>query len=146
MSKSEWRNNYIFPAIEKPSNLNRIQKFDDLVFYKKSKENIPLWNKVPLLKNYMIAIVYADFLFDDRNESFFEFATFLSSHRKGLLYESSFEIYTKLYNFYSSNGDSLQAKHAHYRANESYRKLLLAKGGFKRERRKSPFGSTNGRN
>ena len=62
----------------------------------------------------MIAIVYADFLFDDRNESFFEFATFLSSHRKGLLYESSFEIYTKLYNFYSSNGDSLQAKHAHY--------------------------------
>lgn len=107
------------------------EKFDDLVFYKKPKENIPLWNRIPLLKNYMIAIVYADFLFDDRKESFFEFATFLSSHRKELLYESSFEIYTKLYNFYSSNGDSLQAKHAHYRANESYRKLLLAKGGFK---------------
>src|SRR5690606_1301465 len=89
------------------------EKFDDLVFYKKPKENIPLWNKIPLLKNYMIAIVYADFLFDDRKESFFEFATFLSSHRKELLYESSFEIYTKLYNFYSSNGDNLQAKHAH---------------------------------
>ncbi|MDI9395571.1 MAG: pentapeptide repeat-containing protein [Euryarchaeota archaeon] len=107
------------------------EKFDDLVFYKKPKENIHLWDKIPLLKNYMIAIAYEDFLFDDKKESFFEFETFLSSHRKELLYESSFEIYTKLYNFYSSNGDSLQAKHAHYRANESYRKLLLTKGGFK---------------
>lgn len=106
------------------------EKFDDLVFYKKPKENTHLWNKIPLLKNY-IAIPYLDFLFDDRKEPFFEFPTFLSSNRKGLLYESSFEIYTKLYNFYSSNGDSLQAKHAHYRANESYRKLLLTKGGFK---------------
>jgi len=26
MSKGEWRNNYIFPAIENPSNLNRIRK------------------------------------------------------------------------------------------------------------------------
>lgn len=107
------------------------EKFDNLVFYKKPKENTHLWDKIPLLKNYMIALEYADFLFDDRKVSFFEFATSLSSHRKELLYESSFEIYTKLYNFYSSNGDSLQAKHAHYRANESYRKLLLAKGGFK---------------
>ena len=107
------------------------EKFDDLVFYKKPKENIPIWNKIPLLKNYMTATVYEDLLFDDRKEPFFEFATFLSSRPKGLLYESSFEIYTKLYNFYSSNGDSLQAKHAHYRANESYRKLLLTKGGFK---------------
>jgi len=25
VGKGEWRNNYIFPAIENPSNLNRIQ-------------------------------------------------------------------------------------------------------------------------
>jgi uncharacterized protein YjbI with pentapeptide repeats len=115
------------------------EKFDDLVFYKKPKENSYLWNKIPLLKNYMTAIAYEDFLFDDREERFFEFPTYLSSYRKGLLYESSFEIYTKLYNFYSSNGDSLQAKHAHYRANESYRKLLLAKGGFKNNIRARVF-------
>lgn len=115
------------------------EKFEDLVFYKKPNENISLWSKIPVLKNYMIAIVNADFLFDDRKEFLFEFADFLSSYRKELLYESSFEIYTKLYNFYSSNGDSLQAKHAHYRANESYRKLLLTKGGFKNNIRARVF-------
>jgi len=31
VSKGEWRNNYIFPAIENPSNLNRIH-FVDYVF------------------------------------------------------------------------------------------------------------------
>lgn len=100
------------------------EKFDNLVFFIKPKRSNLLWDKIPILNNYMIAFVNRDYLFEVD---------------KDILYEGSFEIYTKLYNFYSSNGYHLQAKHAHYRANESYRKLLLAKGGFKNKFRARIF-------
>lgn len=46
-------------------------------------------------------------------------------------YNSAHEVYNRLYNFYSTHGDTLNSKHTHYRRAESYRKFLLVKGGFK---------------
>lgn len=40
------------------------------------------------------------------------------------LYEASYEVYNKLYNFYKFEGDSFRIKHTHYRASEVSRKLL----------------------
>lgn len=45
------------------------------------------------------------------------------------LYQKSYEVYNKLYHFFSSNGDFEVAKHVHYRREEVYRKLLIERGG-----------------
>lgn len=47
------------------------------------------------------------------------------------MYEKSYEVYNKLYHFYSSSGDFETARHVHYRREEVYRKLLSERGGIR---------------
>jgi len=58
-----------------------------------------------------------------------------SSSEKKMYYERSYEVYNKLYNFYSADGNYLQTKHLHYRRGEAYRKLLHAMGGLRNKLR-----------
>ncbi|MCC4768499.1 hypothetical protein FXW07_18315 [Methanosarcina sp. DH1] len=58
-----------------------------------------------------------------------------SSSKKESYYERAYEVYNKLYNFHSANGNYLLKKHIHYRIGETYRKLLLANGSLRNKLR-----------
>ncbi|AKB24486.1 pentapeptide repeat protein [Methanosarcina sp. MTP4] len=71
--------------------------------------------------------------------TFYVSRKYLYRGNKKDLYNVSHEVYNKLYNFYSSSGDTLRARQVHYRRGEVYRKLLLARGGYKNKLRALAF-------
>jgi hypothetical protein len=58
------------------------------------------------------------------------------------LYEKSYEVYNKLYHFYSSVGDFETAKHVHYRREDVCRKLLKERGGIRNKTKALLFNET----
>ena len=56
---------------------------------------------------------------------------FLYKGSRASLYETSYEVYNNLYNFYVANGRLDQAAHVHYRRCEAHRKLRWVRGGWK---------------
>lgn len=104
---------------------NNIKYNIDKVVFSKKSFLIDLFKKIPVLEKFQfINILNRYLLISVRNECIL--------HLNSLeYYNSAYEVYNRLYNFYSSHGDALNLKHVHYRRGEAYRKLLLSQGGLK---------------
>lgn len=117
LSKAKFINADVFQSY-----IDTTTTFRDAIFFKqKEDKNEKEFNEFCADHHYNKLITGAA-----KIENFEESKSFIKKE----LYEKSYEVYNKLYHFYSSSGDFEVAKHVHYRREEVYRKLLFERGGF----------------
>lgn len=109
---------------EKESAINVKYNIDKAIFSKKIFA-ISLFKIIPVLEKLQFMNILNKYLLISVNDRC------ILTHDSLEFYDSAHEVYNRLYNFYSRHGDTLNSKHTHYRRGESYRKLLLTKGGFR---------------
>lgn len=128
----EKNNQYLFLKLEKAGFVkgfsNKVIIYEDVKEASKDDDNIS-----EIIKNLDELLFENTVLSNPNNiENFVPEAyidqNFIYKNYKKELYDASYDVYNKLYNFYCSDGDFISAKHAHYRRGEAYRKLLIEKG------------------
>lgn len=110
--------NFDLKAKTNDDTINIRKKVDTLLLNRHGEMSFSFLQKVPIFKRLSkYAIISTN-------------NNFLYKLDKCTLLEHSYEVYNKMYNLYSTEGEPFRVKHAHYRRAEVYRKLLLVRNNL----------------